>query len=436
VAIDVTAYAETRASWEELERRFVPALAAVDAQWLAGFGFPGQLPASSIDVGPADLISITLREDLLLLHAHTSPWGPGFHRRVVDVIDALGRELDGGWDQVRDAGGYFAQRDEAALRREFLRWAHGLWSLDTSSLDGASVCLGLGEGPALVPPGHVAAPTGFKAMEWVDRTREALAGALHNGHGGLTPECRAAFLWWHREPDARDWDQLGRAICASDVIWRPLPDGDTPQQEDARQRALTCFENALRLDPRTEVPWSELHRLYELLGKTQEAGFLVAQRRDRAWKPFQGGYREGWIRQRVGSHWGVSLPGWLRAGVGCDGHDVYFDDELTAHLSLLRASQVGRPFVAESEAEHHLETLDPGSRRLADRVDFQAGPAQGYAVVVPSEREDRDCLIQGQVGHEDERVGFTVVARTPSGREAGLQIGRSLQPLVRTKVLG
>ena len=37
---------------------------------------------------------------------------------------------------------------------------------------------GLGEGPALVPPGHVASPTGFKAMAWVERTREALHEAL------------------------------------------------------------------------------------------------------------------------------------------------------------------------------------------------------------------------------------------------------------------
>lgn len=436
MAIDVTAYAETGASWEELERRFVPALDAIDVRWLEAPP-TGHLPAASLDVGAADLISLTLREDLLVLHARTSPWGPGFHQRVLAVVDALQAELSGGWAQVRDGVDHHARRDPDALRQAFLRWAHGLWSLEPCSLDGARVCLGWGEGPALVPPGHVATPLGFRDMAWVERTVEALADALNGAP--LGPSAREAFLWWEPEPDAHDWAQLGRALCTNDVIWRPLPTGDTPQQDDARHRAVTCFENALRLDPRAALPWPELQRLYELLERQDEARYLTAQRAGQPpGDPFWGGYRERWIRQRIGSHWSVLLPGWLRASLGVGGHDVYFDDELTCHLSVLRASQVRKPFEVRAEAAHHLQTLAATSRGAAQLVEFDAEPGQtqGYAVVVESPRPDRDSLIQGQVSHHGERVGYTVVTRTPAAREHALRIGRSLRPLARSKVLG
>ena len=58
------------------------------------------------------------------------------------------------------------------------------------------------------------------------------------------------------------------------------------------------------------------------------------------------------------------------------------------------------------------------------------GCAAGYAVVVPSAvAPEREALIQGQVGCERQRIGFTVVARSAGAREVALRLGRSLRPL-------
>lgn len=432
VGLDVVARAEPGVEWEEISRRCRRALGA--ARWREVEPAAGPWPGgpsgrvgaadgrrvAEVDVGPAAPIVVELSEGALVARARTTPWGPGYHQRVVAVLDRLGQALPGGWREVRDAAGYFEARRRAELCRRFLDWGRAAWG------DAAGAArLGLGvEGPLEVPPGQVATPTGFRDRAWVRRTR----AALDQARGSARPDrpgraAREAFLWWCAAPDALDLSQLGRALCATDVIWRPMTGEDDPGQEAARRRALECFEAALEADPRADVPAPELRRLYELTGRRPRAGRLAEGAQGEA---FWGGYREGWIRLAIG-RWAVAVPGWLRGAVGGEGHDVFWDDEMTVHVSVGRGPR--RAFSPRAAAARHVGWLLPDERARARVEVLEGDDVRGYAVVVPTpDVGTRDALIQGLVAHDAERVGFTVVARSPAARDMGLRFGRCLRP--------
>lgn len=377
-----------------------------------------------MDLGPADPLVIELREGALVVRARTTPWGPGYHQRVIEALDRLGTTLPGGWLSVRDQTGYFQTRRRSDLCRRFLEWAHGVWS-DEQRLTNGGLRVGLAaEEPLEVPAGLVATPTGFKGRRWVRVTRAALARARRSRTPGRPPRAaRDAFLWWCAEPDTFDLVQLGRALCATDVIWRPVSGADDPDQDSARRRALECFEAALRGDAGAPVPLPELRRLYELTGRARDAERLAAEAITGS---FWGGYREGWIRLPIG-RWRVAVPGWLRGGVSEQGHDVFWDDEITVHVSVGRGPQ--REFSPRLEAARHVDRLTPAERERARVVVLEANDVRGYTVVVPTpEASARDALIQGLVAHEGERVGYTVVARSAAARDLGIRFARYLRP--------
>ena len=432
MGLDVAAIGEWEGTWAQLEARIAPALSPI-AQWHSdatrdGEADPGE-PMAWIELGPADPLVVTLeRGGRLVVEGRTSPWGPGYHQRVVTVLDALGRAFPGGWSEVKDDTGFFAGRKVEELERAFLAWALRLWSLrdgeGEAGLEGAAVCLGHGEGPAEVPPGHVATPFGFRSLEWVASTREALARALEGAP--LDRDSRGAFLWWCRDPDAFDWVQLGNAICASEVIWRGLDRATDDPAHDARRRALDCYERALRLDPAAPVPLPELARLYALLGQASQAR-TWSERAGQA--PFRGGYREGWISWPVGTTWSVEVPGWLRAGLDPDdGHDIFWDDGLTVHLSPLPTVS---SFSAEEEALAHMGRLGPEERARAQVERFGSSAADGYALVLGygPDVPELSTLIQGQVGGSEGRVSFTCVVRKSGSAATALKLARSLRPL-------
>ncbi len=282
---------------EELSRRCRRALGS-SAGWR-------DLPDGAVvDLGPADPLLLQLREGALLGRACTTPWGPGYHQRVTEVLDRLGAALPGGWLSVLDPTGYFQLRRRAELCRHFLDWAHELWSDDVRLASGG-LRVGLAaEGPLEVPAGLIATPTGFKGRRWVRATRAALARARRSRRPDRPARAaRDAFLWWCATPDAFDLVQLGRALCATDVIWRPVSGEDDPDQDAARRRALECFEAAMRRDPAAPVPLPEMRRLYELTGRRGEAERLATEAGVDA---FWGGYREGWIRLPIG-RWTIAV---------------------------------------------------------------------------------------------------------------------------------
>lgn len=434
--LSVLAQAELSTRWDELPSRCARALAAVDARWIEPFDYPGATrQEAALDVGPADPLTLCFDEGLLTLHARTSAFGPGYHRRVIEVLDTLEAVL-GPWQRVEDTTGFHGQRDPAALERAFLAWARSLWAAtaERALLHGARVGLAVGTGPAEVPPGRVATPTGFKDAAWIERVRDGLERALRAPRAGLVPgpAAREAFLWWHAPPDAFDWVQLGRAICTSDVIWRPEARGH-PLQREVRQRAVDCFERALLLDRAAPVPTEELRRLYELLGRPDEA-LRVAARAQRAGPPFEGGYREGWIRCALAGRWNLLLPGWLQARCDdADGHDVFWDERMTVHLTAI--ARAPRRFVPRAAAERHLALLAPDARREALLELIDNGAARGYAVLHPLRSAPGTSVVQGVVGWCEERVAFTVLVRSPEAYPLALRLGHSLTPLPRRPAL-
>jgi hypothetical protein len=429
VGVALLATAEPKLPWESLASMVRAALEDMGLEWRESLPYPGRpQQRATIEIAPADPISLYLREGLLLVHASTT-FGPGYHGRVVEVLDAISSVLDGGFTRVQDSTGYWNHRDEALLQRAFLRWAEGLWSGLQTGRSQVAVCLGLGRGPAEVPPDTVATPTGFRSREWIEKTSEGIRRALVEPGRRLSPAARDAFLWWHETPDAFDWIQLGRAVCTSDVIWRSLKGADAPTQVDARERAVSCFERALQLDPHGPTPLEELQRLYELLGRSQDAERIAARAAAEAHEPFRGGYRQGWIRRPLPGQWNVQLPGWLRAGCdGADGHDVFWDDRMTVHVTTTRR---GRDFSAEEQATRHLEQL-PADERERAQVEYLNGDVEGYLLTLlyGPEVPDVDSLVAGQFAAAGERVTFTVVARSPEASAMALRLGRSLRPLM------
>lgn len=412
VSLDVVARAEPGASWEVVSQRCARAVRPGIWRPLEG--------GAAIDLGPADPIMLEHREGAVVAHARTTPWGPGYHERVVEVLERLGDALPGGWREVRDGAGYWETRRRTALCKRFLSWAHHLWT-DALERGGAQVGLAA-EAPLEVPVGLVATATGYKDPAWIQSTRLALGHALSSRRPDRPARAaRGAFLWWCREPDAFDWAQLGRALCATDVIWRPIVGGDDdPDQQAARLRALECFEAALRADPGAPVPVAEMNRLYELTGR--EGAVERA-----APGLFWGGYREDWIRLPIG-RWTIAVPGWLRGAVAGDGHDVFWDDEMTVHVSVGRTTRA--EFSPRAEAARLVGRLDPAERARARVEVLENDVTRGYAVVVPAagQPDDEDALIQGLVAHEGDRVGYTVVARSSAARALGLRFGRYLRP--------
>lgn len=422
--LSIVARAEVSYRWDEvLERIRLTSGRIVSAESTAGGG------RAWIEVAEvADPIQLDLQEGLLLGQARSRPWGPGYHQRAVELLCELGIVL-GGWEHVTDSTDYFETRDRTELERVFLRDAYALWEPDLWSAPlGLSVGLDPAQAPARVPPGTVATPIGFRDEAWVVRLRSALRDALFAPAGTPPPPAaREAFLWWSLEPDAFDLVQQGRLLCTCEVIWRPVaPDaGESDSQVEVRQRAYDCFEAALSLDPRAPVPGAEFARLAELLG--HPASQDLPLERSQTQGEFRGGYREGYIRRRVGTAWKVRLPGWLRSGYDAgDGHDVFWDGGFTVHLTVQRHAGT---FRRASEIARHLACLPEGARAGARVIPIDQGRVQGYAIVLQG-LDAAEVLVSGQVACGAERVSFTAVASSPESSELALRLPRdfSLAP--------
>ncbi len=433
--LSVLAQAELTAEWQDVARHLSHALEAIGGRWLEPFAYPDAARhEAAIEVGPADPLAVSYGERLLTVQARTSPWGPGYHQRVLEALDALQAALPAlgsrGWTRVEDTTEFCRTRDVADLERTFLRWAHSLWSAASEGelLANVRVGLSVGAGPAEVPPGLIATPIGFKDQAWVRAVQRGLAAALRGDVRPPEAPARETFLWWHATPDAFDWVQLGRAICTSDVIWRGEAPGDALQRE-VRLRAVDCFERALQLDCDAPIPAPELRRLYELLGRPDEALRVAARLRRPSPEPFRGGYREGWIRCPLAGRWNFQLPGWLQARCDADGHDVFWDDRMTVHLTAIPRAP-GR-FDPSRAAQRHLALLPPDDRGLARVELIDNGAAQGYTVIHPLRSAPGTTLVQGLVAWGAERVAFTVLVRSPEARPLALRLGHSLMPLPR-----
>jgi len=417
--LSVVARAEVSYRWDEvLERVRLTSGRLVSAEATPGGG-RAWLEISEV----ADPVQLDLQEGLLLALARSRPWGPGYHQRAVELLDELGIVV-GGWETVQDTTDYAESRDRVELERVFLRDAYALWEPDLWNAPlGLSVGLDPAQAPARIPPGTVATPVGFRDEAWVLRLRGALKRDLLAPLG--TPPSlvsREAFLWWFFEPDAFDWVQHGRVLCTCEVIWRPLAEGgESDSQIEARQRAYECFQNALRLDPRAPVPRAEHRRLAELLGRPRPETTPTES------EEFSGGYREGYIRRRVGAAWKVRLPGWLRAGYDAgDGHDVFWDGGFTVHLTVRRRAGT---FRRAGEVARHMACLPQEARAQARVIPIDQGRIQGYAIVLQG-LDSAEVLVSGQVACGAERVSFTAVARSPECSELALRLPRdfSLAP--------
>ncbi|MEZ4361831.1 MAG: hypothetical protein R3B48_16700 [Kofleriaceae bacterium] len=226
---------------------------------------PGQVAVAGdvikLDLHPASgAVELRAGEDgALCVDAPAAALGPGYVRYVVALLDELLDEVDFVWD--REAGGYVADRDVAALEQTFLRWLQA--ELGQIRDGGASRQLGMPQVPRYVVDAPVLTPMGPRSKAWCD-------AVLADGAAG-----RDFWPLWDLATPAA----LARAralwLLWMEVPWR-LPMGDLEEEVmEATHRELSA---ALRLAPEQELPWAEWAELVDYLDLDDEVTPAVRER--------------------------------------------------------------------------------------------------------------------------------------------------------------
>ncbi len=243
----------------------------------------------------------------------TSTVGPGYHAWLVDLLEAVGREVGLEWDWSQDELPYSTTRDFVVLQREFDEHLGALATvvLDTNHEGGMAINLGLGQ-PQL-KGAYTSTVLGPRDRAWWDRaSRESGAVA------------RDFCLWWDRAHDANVEFKLGLGLLWTDVRWRP------PENEDEAAMAkvaLDAIQSAEEGGAKADWPRREIEELRQLLAFEGEAADLKEP------APTGVGYYRG-MQSRAMGPWSVDVPAYFYSDVEDDGATlVSMYASRTIHLS-------------------------------------------------------------------------------------------------------
>jgi hypothetical protein len=179
--------------------------------------------------------------------ATTNPVGPGLHAHLIDVLDALAKELSITWDFTEggDETEYAKTRDYAALQDNMLHWLRSVCRVCLQQAsEGAS---NFGLSMQLGVPRPIYSSLAYSAQgTWRREDFEAVAEG-----GGVLRDLGARFFsWWSCDMDAAFWLGIARAVAWCDVHWVTPRDGEERATVDF---ALTCFDRARQLDRTLEA---------------------------------------------------------------------------------------------------------------------------------------------------------------------------------------
>lgn len=244
----------------------------------------------------AEPVALSFEGERVRLTAHTATAGPGFHRHVVDVAEAL----DVRWDRGGDATGWRDRRDPEALEAVYLDWlreaAARILALRAEGAEGFA--LALPAGAAFQHDDAVATPLGPRSVEWLEATRD-------DARAGVD-----VFAWWGPARDAAYYRGLALVEMWRSVRWRP----PLTEEEAALMRAIASWvEKAHGLDPSMELPWAEQSELLTCLDESSlraTRGHLKAQ----SLPPPRIGYRRRPVRVELSGGWWLTIPGELAEG--------------------------------------------------------------------------------------------------------------------------
>ena len=228
----------------------------------------------------------------------STPAGAGFHRAVVELVDALPiRQLT-----VEDETGFYRQRDFQRMKEEhFYPWLKALVDVcrqeDAAAVSGIQLCWDLEQYAPESVPGTAVTPVGrFRLGELVDMVERE----------GIQTLADRFFLWDGRVRDARFY--RNRAVNA---LWEGCcfaPSARSEEDAVVNASILNDLEQAARMDPALPLPRRAYLEVCALEGRTP----ALPQGPELSGE-FQPGYRKGPITHAVGQL-RLTLPGLCRRG--------------------------------------------------------------------------------------------------------------------------
>ena len=248
------------------------------------------------------------------LRASTGAAGPGYHRHVL----ALAEALDVAWAPGGDSTGWREARDPEALEEVFLDWlgATAAQILELAA-DGASgFALAMPAGVAYEHDEVVATQLGPRSFAWLEATRD-------DARAGVD-----VFPWWSAPRDAAYYRGLALVELWRTIRWRPPI---TDEERAAMERVATWVEKAHGLDPALSLPWAEQSELLTLL---DEASLRATRAHLKAQSlgPARAGYRRRAVHVELTGGWSLTIGGelperWEARGTGGawdEGRSVFF----------------------------------------------------------------------------------------------------------------
>jgi hypothetical protein len=301
----------------------------------------------------AEDLEVSLSEaGVLEVSAKTSTAGPGYHVRVVEVLDAVASALGVRWEAGEEGGddtGYLDHRDPAELERQMLEWLRALARHLADEEDrGIDVCLPLECGFLLDADTRTALGPRDRAW-WRAAAVDPRAGVEF-------------FPWWEPGEGAGYWRGLALALMWSDVRWAPPRDED---EERTHRRVLDALARSHELDPSIPLPWREWAELLELGDEPEPRAAEVRGRAALAPPGPPAGYLRDLVRVPLTGGWSIVVPGvlhrsWDEEGTFCasgGGRTVWFSS-----LTLRRRGEAGRPDLDELRRHRPEEAVEAHER--------------------------------------------------------------------------
>jgi len=337
------------------------------------------------------------------LNATSGLVGPGHHEHVIEIIDAMAKDLGVTWSSIEDDDGDLARGRPAieAAALDALKEAFA----ELLELKGPGpIPLGIAPSELFLHDGFISTPMGPRDRSWVERAADDPAMGRDmlpwwtSGRGAAMLRDRAIYLMW------------------TDVRWRtPIDDAE----RDSLARIAADLARAHDLDRNLEMPWREWSELLTLLEQDDDAARAIAEKARDARGPLIG-YRRRDVLAALPAGFAVRLPGTFRSEMDEDGTWSATDGERAFHVLVRQAPARGdipgdaAPIVANLELEG--EPFPHGAGRAALRQD------------VDEDTNTPLFVLSCAVAHDSYFARATITYIDEKDRDWALATWRSLAP--------
>lgn len=303
-----------------------------------------------------------LEDGRLQVSARTSSLGPGYHARLVDILDAVAEDQGFEWtetEEAHDETGYFEHRDFDRLQDEFETFFNNLANVlvEDERFHQPKLAMEVSFSP-IIPENMIAILRGFRPRSFLEHATRAAASDY--------------FPWWDRELTGTTALSMAEAVLWMLFPWR------TPENDYEQCVGEIGQDLLMRVQP---LPGKWPQHLAELIKLLQSKEALEPA--------IDGiGYIRGDMSRPLTGAWTVTLQGWFFEGEDDDGGaTVYW-----CNSRALRGTTYSRDRIDPFDAEDACAELEGDLRFVDDGF--------AYAGTVSDARDDHwpnGRELQGQV---------------------------------------